>query len=296
MRVVTNPGSNLTPEEIERYDVVITPQQIVVDDEEHDTRRPIPLAQVDDWVRGAKVHPYVVGTTAAQYVAAFQDIAKTDREILAVQTSRKIIKSYDAALSAAKTLSSLAGYADLRVVVADSGVTDVGAGLATLLACRARAEGRALDEIGALLEAYRACARTAVTVKTLDYLVKGGRATALRAWFADLFDLKPIIAFDDGELSVAGKMKGREHPSGPLCRWLAEQVGEGAAIWLAVAHGDDHTLGRECADAIAERFDVRYVTVRPISASIYLHGGRGSILLAAVPLDELPFVPSAQPE
>lgn len=120
--IVTNPGSNLTADEVREHDIRLTPQQIVVDGEAHDTRGGFTFADIDRWVQSAKQHPHVVGTTASEFVQYFQRLAQEDSEILAVMTSRKIIGSHDAALVAANTLKAHPRFAHVRILVADSGV------------------------------------------------------------------------------------------------------------------------------------------------------------------------------
>jgi len=295
MRIVTNPGSNLSPAAVERYDVHVAPQQIIVDGEAHDTRDGISFDVIDGWVRTAKVHPYVVGTTAAEFVAMFRELSVSDREILAVMTSRRIIGSHDAAVSAGRTLASHPGSEDVRVAVADSGVTDVGAGLATILAGESRRAGRSLDETAKLVDAYRRHVRFAFLPATLDYLVKGGRATALRAFMADLLRVRPIVGFVDGEVKPLTKVATKIDPAISLSTYVVKELREGRPAWIAVCHGGDPALAEALELELRKRLDVRFAYSRPLSPSIYLHGGPGSLSCAAVPIDALPWQPPTPP-
>jgi catechol 2,3-dioxygenase-like lactoylglutathione lyase family enzyme len=72
VRLITNPGSNLTPELIARYRILVLPQHIVVDGVVHDTRTSPTHGTVEQWVRDAKRWPETVGTTAAESIAGFQ--------------------------------------------------------------------------------------------------------------------------------------------------------------------------------------------------------------------------------
>ncbi|HEY1087302.1 MAG TPA: DegV family protein, partial [Archangium sp.] len=104
MRIVTNPGSNLDEDFAHAKDVDLLPQKIVVDGISHDTRNTIDFSQVDAWVKKASKHPVVQGTTEQECLEFFTRLAKKDKEILVVMSSRKIIGSHDAAVAAAKTL------------------------------------------------------------------------------------------------------------------------------------------------------------------------------------------------
>ena len=296
MRILTNPGSNLSPEIVARYGVALTPQKIVVDGVEHDTRDGVALETIDGWVRTAQEHPYVLGTSAAEYAGMFRDLAANDRQILAVMTSRKLIQSHAAAVAAARILGDQAAFADVEVAVADTGTTDVGAGLATILAGEADRAGVPLDRIAELLEAYREASHAAFAVETLDYLVKGGRATAMRAFIANLFQIRPLIAFEDGELKAAGKIPASADPTVRLAAYLAAAIGgRQRRVWAGIFHGNAPEKARRLADQLRERFDVAFLYSRPLSPSIYLHGGPGSVGATVVPLDALPWQPPGTP-
>lgn len=288
MLIITNPGSNLTGEEIARYGIRLTPQQIIVDGTSHDTRLGVSHETIDGWVRTAKVHPYVVGTTAAEFVALFRELVRVDREILAVMTSRKIIGSHDAAVSAARTLAQMPGHADVRIAVADTGTTDLGAGLACMLAAEAAEKGRSLAQIEALVSAYREHGRFVFHAETLDYLVKGGRATAVRAWIANMLGVRPVIGFVDGEVKVIRKIGAKADVTAELVAELERTIAPGTPIWAGVMHGDAPMRAADVSRAIASRFDAKRLTVRTLSPSIYLHGGPGCIGVAAIDLTKLP--------
>lgn len=289
MRIVTNPGSNLSESAIARYDVALLPQQIVVDGVAHDTRHGVALDAIDGWVKSAKVHPHVVGTTAAEFAHLARQIAATDREIVAVMTSRKIIGSHDAALVGAKVLRESPAFEDLKVRVCDTGVTDVGAGLASALAGEAIREGASLDEVAALVESFRQNVRAVFTVRTLDYLVKGGRATSLRAFFANLLGVRPVLGFVDGEVTVLGKESAKHGAPQVVGDWLIKSLGPAKLVHAAIFHGGAPTDAAELSELLRRRFDLASLSVRTISPSIYLHGGPGCLGAVAIDANALSF-------
>lgn len=291
MQIVTNPGSNLSDAALSRYGVALLPQQIVVDGEAHDTRGGIALDTIDAWVKTAKAHPHVVGTTAAEFAHLARQLAAKDREILAVMTSRKIIGSHDAAMVGAKTLREASGFEDLRIRVCDTGVTDAGAGLATALAAEARNDGQPLDRVAELVESFRTGVRAVFTVRTLDYLVKGGRATAARAFFANLLGVRPVLGFVDGEVKMLGKESAKKGPEQVVADQLSVDVPTGKPIYAAIFHGGAPADAKLLADELRRRWEIASLTVRTISPSIYLHGGPGCLGAVAVEAGSLSYRP-----
>jgi DegV family protein with EDD domain len=295
MRIVTNPGSNLSAAAVRHYDLFLTPQQIVVDGVQHNTRDGIDLATVDAWVKTAREHPYVLGTSAAEYADVFRHVAEKDRKILAVMTSRKIIGSYTAAVAASRALARLHGYGDVHVAVVDTKVTDVGAGLATLLAGEAVRAALPLQSVIEVLEAFAEQGRFLFVPETLDYLVKGGRASFVKAAIANFLDRVPLIAMEDGDLRSIGTLSRSEDATATLVERLVSEFGEGRRVWCAIAHGNAPDRARGLAFAVERSFKVEYMKVRPFHASIYLHAGPGSVGVYVCPVDRLPWNPTAPP-
>jgi DegV family protein with EDD domain len=297
MRISTNPGSNLLPKVVEHYDIDLAPQQIVVDGQYHDTRHGVTQRDIDGWIASAKKYPYVLGTAASEFAHIFQELAARDREILSIQTSRKIIQSYDAAMSAKTTLAEHPRFSDVKLEVVDTGNTDCGAGLLTMLAAEARNAGKSLAETAEIVR--RAAAQTTMTLwpATLDSLVKGGRASFLRAWLAtSVLHVRPLITFIDGELKPATMVKTKNDTAESMRELVQARLpGNKPRIWLGITHGDDIVGARKLAAEMKHHFTVEYTYLVPFASSIYLHVGRGALGAFTIGLDGLPWVPPNPP-
>lgn len=294
VRLVTNPGSNLAPTMVERYRVHLTPQQIVVGGADHDTREPIELATVDRWVEGAKEHPHVVGSTAAEHVQLFRTLLAEEGPILVLTTSKKVIQTYEAARSARRSIHQLVSR-DAVIRIVDCGATDFGVGLAVVLAGEALAAGRSVDEVVNLLERYAEHARMLWTLETLDYSVKSGRVTGIRAFLANILRVRPMVGFVDGEAKMVGRVKVRDDSGEALLDELEKSVPAGSRIALAVVHGDVLSAANDLVRAAQSRFDAAFTILRPLSPAVYLYSGKGTLAAIAVALDALPFAPPSPP-
>ncbi len=295
MRILTNPGSNLSRAQIEQYGIDVTPQEIVVGGTYHDTREGVDMRAVDHWIATAAEHPYVLGTSAAQFATMFTELGASDPEILAVMTSRELIQSYDAAVSAVRTLAKREGkQLDIRVV--DTGVTDVGAGLSTLLAVAGRTSGLSLDECADALEKFRDAGSLRLHVATMDNLIKGGRASFLRGWLANVLGLRPILAFRDGRLEVTAKISTRADPVEAVVGPLIDAY-RGRPVWAAIAHGGASAEegAQRAAVMLRRELDPAVLLIRPFSPGVYLHAGPGALTCFVAAVDELGFAPSLPP-
>ena len=293
VRIVTNPGSNLPASAIARFDVYVLPQQIVVDGVHHDTRADVSHATIDAWVRGAREHPFVLGTSATEFVDVFLAVARETREILAIMTSREIIGSYTAAVAASRTLATLGGHDRLRVEVVDTRSTDLGAGLCAILAGESARAGRSLSQTVHAVHRFAEDGVMMLTVETLDNLVKGGRASFLRGWLANLLRVRPLLSFVDGQVAAVGRFSTSEHPPTVLADALVAKVGARRRVWAAVVHGGRPEAARELAERLRAKLDVALMLERPLSPSIYLHCGPGALGAFVYPIDNLSWTPTA---
>jgi DegV family protein with EDD domain len=207
MQIVVNQGANLPERAIAHYPIVVAPAHIVVDGKEHDPSE-VSHTEVDSWVKGAREFPHIIGTTAQEFAHMFTEIARDDSEIVVVAASRKLIGTYAAASSAARIVQERAAYAALKISIVDSMMVDIGPGMLALAAGEAKRAGIPMRKTVSVLESMAVHARFCSTVATLDNLVRGGRASFLRAWVANFLDIKPLLGMENGEVSSAGKIRG----------------------------------------------------------------------------------------
>ncbi len=287
-RVVTNPSCNLGEAALQRYGIELTPQHAIVGGKAVDTRTVTSFAEVDRWVHDSPEFPHMVGSTANELAASLKRLVRDDPQVLILTTSRKVIQTYAAATTAARVVEGNVRTA--RIGVVDSRMTDAGFGLLTLAAgeaSRARLDLRAAMSV---LDTLAARGRFVFTVRSTDYLVKGGRASALKAWFGKLLDVNPVIEFVDGELRAVGTTPRRADPVQTLADDAVAKLA-GRPVWLAVFHGGATDQAQALAASLAQRLDARFVMVRPLSPGVYIYCGPGALGYAALPVDDLPWAP-----
>lgn len=122
----------------------------------------------------------------------------------------------------------------------------------------------------------------AVYVEHLEGLVKGGRASFLRSWMANMLNVRPILGFDEGDLCAAARVSTKDDVIAALADHLGGQL-RGGPVWVGVAHGNDPERGEALVTALRGAFEVEYVYAVPVSPSIYLHTSAGSVCAAVFP-------------
>lgn len=298
MRIVTNPGSNLDEDMTHRLDVDLVPQKIVVDGISHDTRNTIDFGQVDRWVKTSLKPAFVQGTTEPEFIEYFTRLIQRtkDPELLVVMTSRKLIGSHDAAVAA---VGKLKDHADplvrgAKIEIVDTLVTDIGAGLTTLAAVQARKAGLDLKACATFLRKFVDGSRNALGLAVLDNMIRGGKVSGLQGFVANFLNIRPLLSVVDGTVQSVAKISSKADMVQKLDEYLRDRLDKSSPLWVGIAHGNAPDRANALATRLKESYRCEYVLVRPLSTSIYLHMGPGSVGVFAYPISStLPFKPPA---
>lgn len=294
MRIVTNPGANVSPKYLARYPLDLMPINVSVSGKVEQLGDGTTFAQVDDWIARSQDHPTVIGTSAAEFVELFRKIAERDREILVLCGSRKIIGSFVAAQSAARIVAAMARYEDLRIEVVDFRMTDIAVGLCVVMAGEAARMGLSLEQTATLVRAFADQGHLTMVAMDLDRLVKGGRASFVRAWLANVLDVYPLLGFRDGELSALAKVPRASDLGVVLADALVDRVGAGRAVWAAVTYANAPREVEQARKRLHERLAIVHYEERPFAPTSYLQTAR-AIGGAVFPVDALPFAAPIPP-
>lgn len=289
MRLLTNPSSNLPSSAVARYDILVAPQQLIVDREAHDTRRTISLAQVDRWVASAREFPRAVGSSAQDMVPMFLDALEGDPELLVLNTSRRLSSSHTSAQAAAVTVKARSSHADVKIAVVDTLTSDLGAGLLALAAAEGIRAGVPMADLVTALESLAQHGHMAMRLQNLLHPLKSGRASFLKAWLATVLAVRPVIGLADGDLRILGRIREKDDAVLGLAGYLAERVPPGSKVWLGIAHGGDAEQAARCLAHFETVYDVQFSLMRPLSASIYLYAGAGALCVFVLPVADLPW-------
>ena len=101
-------------------------------------------------------------------------------------------------------------YPERKLIIIDSLISCMGQGSMLLRAADMRDEGKSMEEIAAELEKTKLCYNQVAVVESLDCLRRAGRVKAAKAFFGNIFGVKPILISDRaGQNHAIEKAKGR---------------------------------------------------------------------------------------
>lgn len=201
IRISADSTCDLTAELLERYDVKITPLYILMEDRA--LRDGIECTREDIFAYTDRTGR-LCGTAAvsiADYLDFFGEELKDHDQIVHFTISSDMSACFQNACDAAEEFPG-------RVFVVDSRSLSTGIGHLVIDGALLAREGKAGEEIKAILDERREKLNVSFVIDTLEYLRKGGRCSTVAALGANILKLKPCIEVQNGKMSVAKKYRG----------------------------------------------------------------------------------------
>lgn len=218
-------------------------------------------------------------TTAAPslgiFLEAFEECLNGNDQVLCLTITSK----YSSTLSVATTASR--EFPPGRIALVDSQSLSLGQGLLVLAAAQAARAGRTLAEVVEHVRSLRQRLSVYIMLDTVDYLVKGGRASHLVGVLAGLLRLRPILTLRDGELVLLSRPRGRRAAKEALLELARKCM---PAEMLAVGHIACEQEASAFADELAQTigFPRDKVLLSETGLVLAAHGGPGVIGFAAI--------------
>lgn len=204
IHIVTDSTAQLTPEEIEKYDIQIVPLQVSFEGKTYQdnvdiTRDEFSKMLQDDETEFPKTSQPALG----QFVETFENIMEKDPDgtIICVDLAPVLSGTVETANTAAQQVEG-----DIQVI--DSNFTDRALGLQLIEAGKLVKAGKSVPEIIDRIKEVQKETTLYVVVNSFDYLVKGGRASRAVGFISSLIKLKTILEMKDGKLVFHSKCRG----------------------------------------------------------------------------------------
>jgi DegV family protein with EDD domain len=225
------------------------------------------------------------GATTSQpsvgdFVSAYRPHLEAGREIASIHISAAISGTFESAQHARAQLID-EGADPERIQVHSSRSTCGGMGLSVLGATRAAAaDGGAADVIAAA-EEVRNRLEMWFALDTLEYLRKGGRIGAARAWVGSALQIKPILTLEE-EITPVERVRTRRRVFERLVELARELRDSGNDGWV-VQHIQDPENAQRLVERCREVMGSEPVFVSEIGPVIGAHTGPGLLGIGGIP-------------
>jgi DegV family protein with EDD domain len=232
IRIVTDSSCDLPDEIIARHRIEIVPLTIRFGEEELVDREQLTTQEFWHRLTHGPVLPETAAPSVGRFQQAFNRLVSSGADgIVVLCISSEISATIQSATLAADQL-----VAGVPARVIDSRLVSAALGLAVIEAAEAAAAGDSLDEVERVARSACDRGRIFATPDTLEYLRRGGRIGGAAALIGGLLDVKPLIAFEEGKVAAAGRVRSRKRALSAVLEHVEEHVSD--ITRLAVVHSD----------------------------------------------------------
>jgi DegV family protein with EDD domain len=277
--VVADSTSYLPAELLAKHEIGIVSLYVGL---EGDQRREAEITDLDAFYEQLRLSDEAVTTSqpsVGDFLAVWEPILAEGRELVSIHLASGISGTYETALQARERLIA-DGRGGERVHVCDSRTACGGMGLMLLGAANAAEKGATGEQVMAAANKVREELKIWFAVDTLEYLRRGGRIGAARAWIGTTLKIKPILTLEE-EISPIERVRTRARAFERLVDYARQRHDDGADAWV-VQHVQDPEAAERMMEACREIFDSEQVFTSEIGPVIGAHTGPGVLGVGGV--------------
>ncbi len=170
-----------------------------------------------------------------------------------------------------------------RVAVVDSRHLSVSEALIVLRVLEAVRDGRPFDDISRDVESWVQRTRLWVDIRTLKYMVRGGRVSPAKGLLAAVLNIKPIVSLDAaGKATILGKSFSRRANMKKILGLIREGT-SGRSVWnYGLVHAQNEGRARRYGQALEGLLGKPPAFISDVSPVVGVHNGIGVVGIAVM--------------
>ena len=232
-----------------------------------------------DRLRAGGALPTTSQPSVGDFASVYRPLLDAGQDIVSIHLAAGISGTYESALAAKAALNEEGG--DRRIEVLDSATACGGFGCVALAAAAVAREGADVEGVVRRAQAARSALKMWFCVDTLEFLRRGGRVGAARAWVGSTLRIKPILTLES-EITPVERVRTAARAFDRMVDYMRSRHDDGADGWVI-----QHIQAPEQAERLVERgremFGCEPLFVSEIGPVIGTHVGPGLIGVGGVP-------------
>lgn len=274
VHIITDSASDFVPTSDQK--VTVIPMTVSFGDEQ--------------FLDGVDLHPHefyarliesdVIPTTSQltphSFAEAFRSVVEAGDKAVAITLSAKLSGTYENACLAAEEFPG-------QIFVVDSETVAIGEAILIERALELISEGLSAEDVAQQLEREKKDVHLVALLETLEYLRRGGRLSSQAAFVGGLLSIKPVVAVENGEVTILGKARGSKNGGNLLIREIQKTSGIDFSrpVKLGYTGTNDDLLLKYMEDNRPLWEDkTDYLPYACVGATIGTHAGPGVIAVA----------------
>ena len=276
--IVTDSTCDLPQELIDNYQINMMPININFGDNHYLDKVTLQPEKFYSMLREADNHPKTSQVNENTFINLYSHLASHYDSVIAIHLSDKLSGTFYSSQKAALKISAEFGK---PISVLNSRNLSGSLGLIILRAAQAIEKGLSHNEVVAMTEKWIENTRIFVSVRTLKYMVRGGRVSATKGLIATILNINPIVSIDKtGKAFVFDKAFSQKSNMEKVMGHI-RKISESNRIWNYIVL---HANNVKAAEWFSEKMETltgrKPVSVVNISPVIGANAGEGAASVA----------------
>jgi len=268
--IVTDGACSLAPARGEQLGVHVAPVYVTFEDKTYRAGVDLDDEGFYRLLSASKKLPTTAQPTTADFLELYNKLAEEVEEIVTIVISHHMSATIQSAEMARDRFDKV------PVHIIDSESVSLGLGMIVFAAARAAEQGDDAQAVIKLVESIKQKINVIFTVKTLEYLHKGGRIGGATAFLGGALDIKPILYIKDGRIEPLERQRTRKRSISRMVELMEEKMGK-EPVHVAIIHGNAPEESRELEQTIRSQFNCVEVLNSDMGPVIGVHAGPGTL-------------------
>ena len=230
-------------------------------------------------LRAGGALPTTSQPSVGDFASVYRALLDAGHDIVSIHLAAGISGTYESALAAKAALDEEGGGGNIEVL--DSATACGGFGCVVLAAAAAAREGADVESVVRRAQAARSALKMWFCVDTLEFLRRGGRVGAARAWIGSTLRIKPILTLES-EITPVERVRTAGRAFDRMVDYMRSRRDDGADGWV-IQHIQAPEQAQRLVHRGREMFGCDPLYVSEIGPVIGTHVGPGLIGVGGVP-------------
>ena len=232
-----------------------------------------------EYLRTAADLPTTSQPSVGDFLEVYEPLVAEGKDIVSIHIAGGMSGTYESARQAKAALEEQTG--EERVTVIDSATACGGLGFMMLAAAAVAGAGGDREAVEARAREAREHLKVWFAIDTMEFLRRGGRVGAARAWLGSTLKIKPILTVES-EITPIERVRTSGRAFERMVDYLRSRYEDGADGWMV-----QHIQARDQADELAARgkeiFGTDPLLIGEVGPVIGTHVGPGLLGVGGVP-------------
>lgn len=276
--IVTDSIADLPQSVIDQYQVHQIPLVLTIEDSDYYDKLTITTDKFYQFMDELEEYPRSAQPNLKQMQNFFSYLSTYYKKIIVISVSSKMSGTYNVFAQAKKSLSD-----DIKFEVIDSKQNSGAQGLLVMRAAEMVDQGESFDTIVKTINDLREKTRILVSVKTLKYMVRGGRVSKVTGVIGKITNLKPVISIDEtGEGIIYAKGFSVKMATNKIFKHLEKIHKEKGIERYAIVHAKADAKVKEYTEKAKALTGLDPIYTMNISAIVAMNAGIGTVAIAYI--------------